>query len=159
MIIRMDIKPLLGHYKLQQLDRLTYEREYIAKLEGRNSPSTVRLRHSIFKIAINAAGENELIARNRFTKVKITEPDKYNNENINFLSPEQLVTFLEDAKKHENITNYSLLLTVAYSGIRRGETLGYGKISTLRIIQLLLSVREMIKEYAHLKQIIVIEPF
>ncbi len=87
MIIRMNIKPLLGHYKLQQLDRLTYEREYIAKLEGRNSPCTVRLRHSIFKIAINAAVENELIARNRFTKVKITEPDKYNNENINFLLP------------------------------------------------------------------------
>ncbi|AJK87917.1 MULTISPECIES: tyrosine-type recombinase/integrase [Lysinibacillus] len=124
MIIRMDIKPLLGHYKLQQLDKLTYEREYIAKLEGRYSSNTVRLRHSIFKIAINAAVENELIARNRFTKVKITEPDKYNTENINFLSPEQLVTFLEDAKKHENITNYSLLLTVAYTGIRRGEALG-----------------------------------
>lgn len=124
MIIRVDIKPLLGHYKLQQLDKLTYEREFIANLEGRYSPGTVRLRHSIFKIAINAAVENELIPRNRFTKVKLTEPDEYNNENFNFLSPEQLVTFLDDAKKHENITNYSLLLTVAYTGIRRGEALG-----------------------------------
>nr|WP_253734834.1 tyrosine-type recombinase/integrase [Lysinibacillus fusiformis] len=34
-----------------------------------------------------------------------------------------MVTFLEDAKKHENITNYSLLLTVAYTGIPRGEAL------------------------------------
>lgn len=69
----MDIKPLLGLYKLQQLDRLTYEREYIAKLEGRYSPSTVRLRHSIFKKkkAINAAVENEIIARNALQKLKL----------------------------------------------------------------------------------------
>lgn len=32
--------------------------------------------------------------------------------------------FLNDAKKHESITNYSFLLTIAYTGIRKGEAMG-----------------------------------
>lgn len=59
---------------------------------------------------------------NRFTKVSIIS----NEEKVskNFLTPSQLVIFLDDTKKHESITNYSFLLTVAYSGVRKGEALG-----------------------------------
>ena len=120
--IRIHLKPAIGRYKLQQLDKLTYERTFINKLEGNYNASSIRLWHNIFKIAINAAVENEILPRNRFTKVSIVSyEDEVKN---NYFTPSQLVTFLDDAKKNESNTNYSFLLTLAYTGVRRGEAMG-----------------------------------
>lgn len=69
MAIRLQMKPLLGHYKLQTLDRTTYKREFLNVLEKKYKPSTVHLFHTLFKIAINAAVEDEILSRNRFTKL------------------------------------------------------------------------------------------
>lgn len=123
--IRLNMKPLLGHYRLQKLDRVTYQKEYINVLERDYKHGTVRLLHNLFKIAINAAVEEELVTRNRFTKASFTtnrenESDTHNN----FLTPVELNTLLAVAKETENITNYSFLLTVAYTGVRRGEACG-----------------------------------
>lgn len=122
-IIRLHLKPAVGRYKLQELDKLTYERNFINKLEGKFKSSSIGLWHNIFKIAINAAVENEILPRNRFKKVTIISD---NNEEVikNFLTPAELVTFLNDAKKYENITSYSFLLTIAYTGVRCGEAMG-----------------------------------
>lgn len=123
--IRLNIKPLLGHYKLQKLDRATYQREYINVLEREYKASTVRLLHNTFKIAINAAVEEELLTRNRFTKVSFTNNgDQKEDSNENFLTPVELNKLLQATKETENITNYSYLLTIAYTGIRRGEANG-----------------------------------
>ncbi|WP_146548166.1 tyrosine-type recombinase/integrase [Rummeliibacillus suwonensis] len=121
-IIRTQLKTYLSHFKLQKLDKITYEREFIHKVEGKFKSGTVRLWHTIFKIAVNAAVENEILDRNRFTKVAILndETDVKNN----FLTPAELNILLNDVKLNENITNYSLILTLAYTGIRRGEALG-----------------------------------
>ncbi|WP_342577231.1 tyrosine-type recombinase/integrase [Psychrobacillus sp. FSL K6-2843] len=124
MAIRLQMKPLLGHYKLQKLDRSTYTREYLNVLEKKYKPSTVDLFHSLFKIAINAAVEDEILSRNRFTKITLTPSKDIQVENENFLTPAELVLFLEAAKHQENITNYTCLLTISYTGIRRGEALG-----------------------------------
>ncbi|WP_051800328.1 site-specific integrase [Lysinibacillus sphaericus] len=35
-----------------------------------------------------------------------------------------MVTFLDDAKQNENLTHYTFFLTIAYTGIHRGEALG-----------------------------------
>ncbi|MGE7091312.1 tyrosine-type recombinase/integrase [Lysinibacillus sp. NPDC048646] len=118
--IRLQMKPLLGRYKLQKLDKATYQREFINVLEKRYAPSMLKLLHSLFKIAINAAVEAEVLDRNRFTRVKLVDDAKIEN----FLTPVQLVTFLEDAKNNENITSYTFLLTVAYTGLRCGEACG-----------------------------------
>ena len=123
--IRLNIKPLLGHYKLQKLDRATYQKEYINALEREYKASSVRLLHNIFKIAINAAVEEELLPRNRFTKVSFTNSaDHKEDSNENFLTPVELNKLLQATKETENITNYSYLLTIAYTGIRRGEAGG-----------------------------------
>lgn len=124
MAIRLQMKPLLGHYKLQKLDRSTYMREYLNVLEKKYKPSTVDLFHSLFKIAVNAAVEDEILSRNRFTKITLTPSKDIQEENENFLTPAELVLFLDAAKQRENITNYSCLLTISYTGIRRGEALG-----------------------------------
>ncbi|WP_375199502.1 tyrosine-type recombinase/integrase [Lysinibacillus sp. RS11] len=120
--VRLHLKPLLGKYKLQKLDKPTYQREFIDKLEKKYKSGTVRLAHNIFKIAINAAIEEELLTRNRFNKITFTLDEDTDNEN--FLSIDQLKVLLFDAKQNENITVYTFLLVIAYTGMRRGEALG-----------------------------------
>lgn len=121
-IIRIHLKPAIGRFKLQELDKLTYERNFINKLEGKFKSTSISIWHNVFKIAINAAVENEILPRNRFKKVKISSDEEVVNEN--YLTPAELVTFLNDAKKHENITSYSFLMTIAFTGIRCGEAMG-----------------------------------
>ena len=121
LIIRLHLKPLLGHYKLQKIDRIVYQRKFLDVIEGKYKPYTVRSWHNVFKIAINAAVEEEILSRNRFTKITISDND---NEKINYFTSDQLAIFLEDVKKHENIMYYSFFMVVSYTGMRRGEALG-----------------------------------
>ena len=118
--IDQQMKPLLGKYKLNALDKTTYIREFINVLQRKYSDRSVALFHSLFKISINAAVEDEIISRNRFSKVKIEIDEELNN----VLTAQELNTFLAAAQQHENITNYSLILLLAYTGVRRGEALG-----------------------------------
>lgn len=86
-------------------------------------PKTVALWHNIFKIAINAAVEEELLTRNRFKKVTF-QLDESDEKVENFFTLNELDTFLDDAKQNEDIAYYTFLLTVAYTGMRRGEAMG-----------------------------------
>ncbi|WP_245797944.1 tyrosine-type recombinase/integrase [Domibacillus mangrovi] len=124
--IKHQMKPLLGHYKLQKLDKQTYQKVYINELEKKYKPSTVRLFHNLFKIAVNAAVEEEILLRNRFTKVVLSQTvDSEKAETSeNYLTPEQLSRFLCTAKEQESMTNYMYLLIISYTGMRRGEALG-----------------------------------
>lgn len=119
--IENQMKPLLGKYKLNKLDRTTYKREYINVLLKTYKASTVALFHRLFKIAINAAVEDEIIPRNRFNRITI---EQSNDKLDNFLTAEELNTLLNVAKKHEDVTNYTLILLLAFTGMRKGEALG-----------------------------------
>lgn len=118
--IRYQMKPLLGHYRLADLDRSTYKREYLNVLAKKYAASTVKLFHRLFKIAINAAVDDEIIPRNRFSKMTLEDEE----ENDNFLTAEELREFLNVTKEIENITNYTIIYLLAYSGLRRGEAQG-----------------------------------
>ncbi|MEH7122072.1 tyrosine-type recombinase/integrase [Bacillus sp. JJ1773] len=118
--IKNQMKPLLGKYRLAELDKTTYKRVYINALLKKYAPSSVQLYHRIFKIAINAAVDNEIIPRNRFNRITI-EMDKKSD---NFLTAVELKKFLADVKKLGNITNYTLILLLAFTGLRKGEALG-----------------------------------
>ncbi len=123
--VKNHMKPLIGHYKLHKLDRVTYQKCYINELEKKLKPGTVKLLHNVFKIAINAAIEEEILVRNRFIKVVIKDEDVIESKaKANFLTPAELSKVLQVAKETDTITNYSFLLTVAYTGIRRGEACG-----------------------------------
>ncbi|MGN7478054.1 tyrosine-type recombinase/integrase [Solibacillus silvestris] len=126
MAIRLNMKPLLGHFKLQKLDRATYQKAYIQVLEKQYKPATVKLLHNLFKIAINAAIKEEVLDKNRIKDVKIggNKSDSQEKEPLNFLTPAELKLLLETAKETEHVTNYTYLLTLAYSGMRRGEACG-----------------------------------
>ncbi|UFT98135.1 site-specific integrase [Radiobacillus kanasensis] len=120
-VIRDHMKPLLGKYKINDLDRTTYIRMYINKLLKKYKPSSVILFHDLFRIAINAAVDDEIIPRNRFNKISINKEEE---ELENFLTPEELNVFLDVAKKYANITGYTLIYFLAYTGLRKGEALG-----------------------------------
>lgn len=119
--IKRVIKPLIGKYKLAKLDSMTYEREFINKLLKRYAPNTVKMYHKIFRIAVNAAVRNKTIKENNFDHIVI--PDKTAKVD-NFLSRSDLTTLLSTAKVELNATNYSMLLFIANTGVRKGEALG-----------------------------------
>ncbi|KOY81327.1 site-specific integrase [Lysinibacillus macroides] len=121
-MIRDQFKPSLGKFKLATLDKETYKRQFIQKLLIDYKPSTVRLFHRVFKVAINAAVDNELIPRNRFTKVIIKDEGAI--EKANMLTKAELQTVLSYVHEKENITVNTLFHFLAYSGCRRGEALG-----------------------------------
>ena len=83
-------------------------------------PTSVQLFHRLFKVAINAAVDDEIIPRNRFNKISIP----IDRDNDNFFTSEELKKFIVDAKHLENITNYSLIILLAFTGLRKGESLG-----------------------------------
>ena len=72
-------------------------------MEQKFKPGTVYLFHSIFKIAINAAVEEELLIRNRFTKVVIKDEFKLTKETYNYLTIEELNLFLHTAKSMKTL--------------------------------------------------------
>lgn len=115
------LKPLLGKYKLTKLDGMTYEREFINKLLPNYAVSSVKMYHKLFRIAINAAVKNKRLRENNFDHVVI--PDKTVRAE-NFLKQSELTTLLNAAKDILNITNYSMLLLLANTGMRKGEALG-----------------------------------
>lgn len=122
MVIRRHLKPLLGHYKLQKLDKRIYEGKFINVIESKYKTNTVRLWHNLFKIAINAAVEEEILPRNRFTRVNFAETNA--EESVKFFSPSELTSFIEYTQLHENITYYTFFIVAAFTGMRRGELLG-----------------------------------
>ena len=122
-VIRLNIKPLIGHFKLQKIDRLTYQGNFINVLEKQYEPSTIRQIHSIFLIAINSAVDEEIIARNKFRGVSLPSTRNKDAE-LTVLTSDQLGTMLTYAKEHEDETYYSILLLLSYTGMRKGEALG-----------------------------------
>ncbi|ALC85737.1 recombinase XerC [Bacillus sp. FJAT-22090] len=122
-VIRLHIKPLIGHHKLQKLERSTYKRDFLNVLEGKFNTASIKTFHNIFKIAINAAVEDEILPRNRFTKFTFSFAGENDMELENFYSPRELAIFLKSAKMSLSITNFTYLLTLSYSGMRKGEAL------------------------------------
>ncbi|WP_249663362.1 site-specific integrase, partial [Lysinibacillus fusiformis] len=86
-------------------------------------PSSIRLIHSIFLIAINAAVEDEIIPRNKFKGVSLPSTRKKETE-LSVLTSDQLSTMLTYTKANEDETYYSILLLLSYTGMRKGDALG-----------------------------------
>ncbi|MEK4712298.1 tyrosine-type recombinase/integrase [Sporosarcina sp. FSL K6-5500] len=122
-IIKDQIKPLVGKYKLAKLDRSTYITKFINELVKSYETSSVKNFHNIFRIAINAAVDNEIIPRNRFSRIKIAgkEEDKVNE---NYLTAAELKEFLVFSKSNTTITNHTAMMLLAYTGLRKGEANG-----------------------------------
>lgn len=123
--IRLHLKPLLGHYKINKLDRVTYQRVFLNVLQDKCTYNTLRSIHAILKIAMNAALQDGYILRNNIVGVKL--PSERKSKEVaekNYLTPSELNTLLDVMKENEDIAYYTLFLTIAYTGVRKGEALG-----------------------------------
>lgn len=119
-VIKLHFKPLIGKQKLTKLNHSTYTNLFINDLLSKGfSPSTIRLYHKYFMMAINSAVRDDVITENKFKRVQIKEKKQRDN----YLTAGELKHFLEYAKKIGNITQWSLTLLLAYSGMRKGEAL------------------------------------
>lgn len=121
--IKLYLKPYLGSYKLQKLDKAIYQKVFINALENKLKPYSIRSLHKTFRTAINAAVAEGILIRNKLHGVAL--PSMRNDESEkNYLTPMQLNILLDYIKRNENIAYYSLFLTIAYTGMRKGEALG-----------------------------------
>ncbi|MFF5993533.1 site-specific integrase [Lysinibacillus sp. KU-BSD001] len=122
-IIDKRIKPRIGNFKLQKLERATYQREFINDLESTGySVGTIKLSHNIFMIAINAAVEEEVLIRNKLRKAILPELEQ--EDSAKFLTEAELRLLLNDVQNNENITSSTLFHVLAFTGARKGEMLG-----------------------------------
>ncbi|MCG3418998.1 tyrosine-type recombinase/integrase [Oceanobacillus jordanicus] len=118
--IDKQIKPRIGKYTLQKLDRTTYKRVFINGLLKTHKPSSVQWHHNVFMGVVNAAVDDEILSHNKFKKMGIEKDEILEN----FLTPEELSIFLETSKKRNNITAHSMILLLAFTGLRQGEAFG-----------------------------------
>lgn len=123
MFIRLHYKPILGHMRLVDINRENYQRLFINKLLETHNANSVRTFHTIFKTALNAAVEDEILIKNRVRKVKISKPTEMETEKLYYYNAKQLDEFLATARNVLSYPIYISFLLLSYTGMRRGELL------------------------------------
>lgn len=123
--LRVHVLPELGELGIQALTALDLDRLYARLLvsgrrDGRSlSPRTVRYVHTIIHGALEYASRKNLVPRN---VAKLADPPKAaTSSEPSVWTPFELQRFLEHVKADRN---YAIWLTLATTGMRRGEVLG-----------------------------------
>ncbi len=119
-IVRVHIKPPLGHIKLKALTPAHVRRLYREKLDAGLSPRTVQYVHVTLQKALKQAVADGLIPRNAAAAVRAPRPKK---EEVRPLSPEQARAFLQVAGEAGDRFEAAYVLAV-HCGLRQGEILG-----------------------------------
>lgn len=109
--------PALGAIKLQKL-RPEHIEQWHATLLGGLAPHTVRHAHSVLKIVLGRAVENNTLTRNAAT---MRRPPAVEASEIEILTPDQITTVLAALEGH---TLYPIAALALATGMRRGELLG-----------------------------------
>lgn len=122
--IEYHIIPELGQLKIARLTKSRYQ-EFLDLLAIKYSVSTVRTIHSVFNSIINAAVEDEIILRNKISKVnlpKFKSKQKEINEN-EILSEIEISKLIKYVNENESVTHQTLVLLLISTGMRKGEAL------------------------------------
>ena len=117
-IIRVHLKPALGHLPLAELSPQTVQRYYAAQLRAGLSAQTVKHHHALLHRVLGLAVAWELLERNPTDRAT---PPAAGPSPARTLVPEEVRALLETAQP----TDYHLPIHLAlYAGLRRGEVLG-----------------------------------
>lgn len=121
-ICEKKIIPTLGHHKLKDLTPLLINQAF-STLSEKHADSYVKTIYSTLKRALSFSVKWDLMETNIMDKVdppRVKEKQKvtWNIDQVNF--------YIKKAKETMNPNYYIALLTIMYTGIRRGESLGLG---------------------------------
>ncbi|WAM35592.1 tyrosine-type recombinase/integrase [Caldicellulosiruptor acetigenus] len=118
LLIRVYIKPHLGHICLDELTPLDIQQFYNKLLNEGFSAKTVKNVHIVIHSALKQAAKCGYINQNVSEAVSLPKVER---PEINTLSAEQVTIFLQAAKDDPL---YPAFLLELYTGLRRGELLG-----------------------------------
>ncbi len=145
-IVRLHLKPSLGHARLKDLSPAHVRGLYREKLDAGLSPRTVQYVHVTLHKALKDAESDGLVQRNVVDGIKAPRPGK---KEISPLSTSQAHTFLETVRGDRFEALYVLAV---HCGLREGELLGL-KWEDLDVEAGTLSVRRTLsdtKERGHI---------
>ena len=117
-VVRVHLKPTLGHLRLSKLSVQDFQRLLNGKLASGTSIRTVHAIRSVLRAALSRAAREELVLRN---VAKLVEIPAWHRKPITPWTPPQSIAFLNAARDHRWYGAYLMLLTY---GMRRGEVLG-----------------------------------
>lgn len=122
--IEKHIVPELGAIKIQNLTKSRYQ-EFINKLSTMYSAATVRAIHYVFSQAMYAAVDDEILVKNRISKVNLPslKPNYQEVQENDILNEEEITRLLNYLKEYESITHYTFALLLISTGMRKGEAL------------------------------------
>lgn len=117
MVVRVHLKPTIGHVKLDKLNALQIQDVYRGKLDSGQSARSVELMHATLYKALKQAVRWSLVPRNVADAVN---PPRAAKREIEPLDKDQLKTLLDAARGDRMYPYYVLAVT---TGMRTGEML------------------------------------
>ena len=116
-VVRLHLKPTIGHHSLEKLNAMQVQAVYGQKLEEGLSPRTVEIVHATLHKALKQAVRWLLVPRN---VVEATTPPRQVRPEITALSGEQVRALLQAARGDALEALWVLAVT---TGMRNGELL------------------------------------
>ena len=113
--LEKDIQPFFGEMPIQNVKPMDVTK-YLNYLHDKHAATTVELRYGMFKSAMNAAVEWEIIPKNPAT---MSIPHR--KRKFEVWTAEQCFHFLQSVANERDRLMYSVAI---YGGLRRGEVLG-----------------------------------
>lgn len=121
--LRLHIVPLIGKVKLNKVTNMIMQRDLIKPLFKKGlSQTTVKSIVRIVLAALNSAADERVIKENPVTRLNYGKANGKKEDN--FFTEDELKLFLEIAHSYDSTTYYTIFLTLAMSGIRKGELAG-----------------------------------
>lgn len=119
---RLYLNPLLGHYKLKQLTKMVVQHDLVDDMIERGlSEKTIRNTVTTLNSSLIAAVEEEYLDRRRFTSLDYRGAKPIRK--MDTLTEEELNQLIYLAKTDCNISQFTVLFTIANTGMRKGESL------------------------------------
>ncbi|WP_400194669.1 tyrosine-type recombinase/integrase [Lysinibacillus telephonicus] len=120
---KKHINPLIGKRKLNKLTNMVLQQELVNPLfkKGLSRQTVKDITRTVIS-ALNSAVEERILKENPITKLDYGKAPSKKSDN--YYNQQELNEFLKLAYKHDSTTYYTIFLTLAFSGIRKGELAG-----------------------------------
>lgn len=124
-----NLRKYLGQYPLIKITPIVYQEFLNTMFKKEYSRSTIETLNIVARLIFNYACKNGLIVENPTTnavipkKVKTIAELKVKSLEENYLTKKELLKFLNYVQSNADTLDYSIFLTLAYTGVRIGELL------------------------------------